>query len=78
MGVTEYCLDFSIFLKEPKNWHELCWNTLPRFCFTAKSYHMIVKRTKILEFFGSQVFIMKSMANKTRVHMNSAIAKLAA
>lgn len=48
------------------------------FCFTAKSYHMIVKRTKILEFFGSQVFIMKSMANKTRVHTNSAIAKFKA
>ena len=39
---------------------------------------MIVKRTKILEFFDSQVFKIKSMADKTRVHTNSAIAKLAA
>ena len=46
--------------------------------FLLYCYHMIVKRTKILEFFDSQVFIMKSMTNKTRVHTNSAIAKLAA
>ena len=38
---------------------------------------MIVKRTKILELFGSQVFIMKSMLKK-RVHSNSVFPTLAA
>ena len=51
----------------------MCWNTLPHFCFTTKSYHMIVKRTKILVFL---VFIMKSVARKTHVLTNGAFTTL--